>query len=386
MPIFLPRRWNRQPPYNAGVDWSNPLTRALISAGFADQVAGAGPVTRINSTTLAAGLGGMSLRFNAATSDYATIGRNLSPLSINGTVLFVGIRPSSGVIVFGTASNSNYSGFTLIAGNQGELLIGDNVGTGIGNRRSYLTPVGSTPVNVLLAFAICPTGLASGLAAINGVPQTLTYSGTMTTYSPGSGTAELGRRAALTFYGNSDIFAWAVWDRSLTQGELNEITRNPWQLFRPAANQTFYSLPAQGTAYSLALDAGSYTLTGQTLGLTSARNLGLDAGSYALTGRDVTLAYSAGTVSYTLSLDAGSYTLTGRDVGTSFARSLALDAGAYNLTGRDVAFNVTLNMLLDAGAYNLTGRIVGLTWSGETPVEITDRIVTLRSLTERWRM
>jgi len=68
------------------------------------------------------------------------------------------------------------------------------------------------------------------------------------------------------------------------------------------------------------------------------------------------------------------------------AYSLSLDAGSYALTGRDVNFNVTLNMLLDSGAYNLTGRIVGLTWSGETPVEITDRIITLRSLTERWRM
>lgn len=68
------------------------------------------------------------------------------------------------------------------------------------------------------------------------------------------------------------------------------------------------------------------------------------------------------------------------------AYSLALDSSSYALTGRDVNFNVTRNMLLNSGAYNLTGRIVGLTWSGETPVEITDKIITLRSLTERWRM
>ena len=68
------------------------------------------------------------------------------------------------------------------------------------------------------------------------------------------------------------------------------------------------------------------------------------------------------------------------------AYSLSLDSGTYNLSGQPITFNVTLNMLLDSGAYNLTGRIVGLTWSGETPVEITDRIITLRSLTERWRM
>ena len=73
---------------------------------------------------------------------------------------------------------------------------------------------------------------------------------------------------------------------------------------------------------------------------------------------------AAGGTAYSLSLDAGSYTLSGQTLGLTSARSVALNAGSYALTGR----------------------IVGLTWSGETPVEITDRIITLRSLTERWRM
>ena len=73
---------------------------------------------------------------------------------------------------------------------------------------------------------------------------------------------------------------------------------------------------------------------------------------------------AAGGTAFSLSLDAGSYALTGRDVGLTFARSLGLDSGAYSLTGQNV----------------------GLTWSGETPVVITDTIITLRSLTERWRM
>lgn len=121
--------------------------------------------------------------------------------------------------------------------------------------------------------------------------------------------------------------------------------------------------------------------------VTGAYSLALDAGSYNLTGRDVTLTYvPAGGTAYSLSLDAGSYALTGRNVGLTSARSIGIDAGSYALTGRNVTFNVTLSMLLDSGAYNLTGRSVTLTWSGETPVVITDTIITLRSLTERWRM
>ena len=32
MPVFLSRRWNRQPPYVTGVDWNNPLARGLVLA------------------------------------------------------------------------------------------------------------------------------------------------------------------------------------------------------------------------------------------------------------------------------------------------------------------------------------------------------------------
>lgn len=77
---------------------------------------------------------------------------------------------------------------------------------------------------------------------------------------------------------------------------------------------------------------------------------------------------------------------------TQGAYSLALDAGSYSLTGRDVtltyvpAGGTAYSLSLDAGSYALTGRSVTLTWSGETPVVITDTIITLRSLTERWRM
>ena len=77
---------------------------------------------------------------------------------------------------------------------------------------------------------------------------------------------------------------------------------------------------------------------------------------------------------------------------TQGAFSLAINAGSYALTGRDVtltyvpAGGTAYSLPLDAGSYALTGRSVTLTWSGETPVVITDTIITLRSLTERWRM
>lgn len=95
----------------------------------------------------------------------------------------------------------------------------------------------------------------------------------------------------------------------------------------------------------------------------TARSLALDAGSYSVTGNDVTLVYTA----------PGAF-------------NLALDTGTYSLTGNDVTFSSALSFPLDTGVYTLSGQPVGLTWSGAPVVEVTDRIITLRSLTERWRM
>lgn len=38
---------------------------------------------------------------------------------------------------------------------------------------------------------------------------------------------------------------YAVLPFAVSDAQALELSRNPWQLFRPAANQTFYSLPSQ---------------------------------------------------------------------------------------------------------------------------------------------
>ena len=228
---------------------------------------------------------------------------------------------------------------------------------------------------------------------------------------------------------NTVLFAARGRRSTVDQEVLRQWTINPFSIFRPANSPVFFSLPSAG-AFTLALDAGSYSLTGQDPGLTSARSMALDAGAYNLTGNgvdfsvgriiyldagsysvsgqdpgltsarslvldagaysvtgnDVTLVYSAGTVAYSLTLDAGSYSITGLDPTLASNRNLTLDAGSYALTGNDVTFSSALSFPLDTGVYTLSGLPVGLVWSGAPVEEVTDRIITLRSLTERWRM
>lgn len=104
-------------------------------------------------------------------------------------------------------------------------------------------------------------------------------------------------------------------------------------------------------ALTLTADQGSYSYTGQAVGLTSSRTIAIAQGSYAYTGQDVTL-----TLGKMLALDQGSYILSGQDLGLTSARSMALDQGAYALTGQDVALAYGRSVTLDQGTYSLSGQ------------------------------
>lgn len=113
-----------------------------------------------------------------------------------------------------------------------------------------------------------------------------------------------------------------------------------------------------GPDYTLALDAGSYTLTGNAANVLASRLLALDAGTYAITGNDAGLL-----VGRLLALDAGAYAVTGNDVSALVSRLLALDAGSYSLSGHDAGLLVSRLIGFDAGSYALTGLDVGLQYN-----------------------
>lgn len=103
------------------------------------------------------------------------------------------------------------------------------------------------------------------------------------------------------------------------------------------------TLDAGGTAYTLALDTGSYSITGQSILAPVTLSLNLDTGSYNITGQDVSL------------LQEGSYRLN-------------LEAGTYNIVSEEP--NVGISMILEAGTYTITGNTVRLV-SSQDPVIIS---------------
>lgn len=128
---------------------------------------------------------------------------------------------------------------------------------------------------------------------------------------------------------------------------------------RLTAEQGSYTLTGQSVAlkhgYKLTLDYGSYTLTGQDVALKKASKLTAEQGSYVLTGQAVSL--KAG---YKLTAEYGSYTLTGQDVTFALGKGLTAEYGSYALTGQDVNLLAGRKLTCDYGSYTLTGQDIAL--------------------------
>jgi hypothetical protein len=147
-----------------------------------------------------------------------------------------------------------------------------------------------------------------------------------------------------------DLHHLQVWvGRALTWQDANALRADPYRAFR------FRRLPvplhsSAATAYALAADAGSYTLTGSAAALKAARLLTAAAGAYTLTGSAATVR-----VARLLSAAAGAYVVTGQAAGLYKGRTLTAGAGSYGLSGGAAALKVARKIVANAGTYALTG-------------------------------
>lgn len=108
--------------------------------------------------------------------------------------------------------------------------------------------------------------------------------------------------------------------------------------------------------YSLVLDQGSYSLTGQALALVYGKVLIAEQGSYALSGQDVLFDFHDKDIE--MAMDQGSYALAGQDVLFNKTLTMALDQGSYSYTGQTVDFDFhdkDIEMTIEYGSYALTG-------------------------------
>jgi len=129
--------------------------------------------------------------------------------------------------------------------------------------------------------------------------------------------------------------------------------------------------------YDLTITQGSYSLTGQSVGLKRQLKLSCNQGSYSLSGqavalkKGVTLPINQG--AYTLSgqsvnfkralkvsLNNGSYSLSGQTVGLKRVLMVSVSQGSYSLSGQDIAYSLDKNISITQGSYLLSGQTLGL--------------------------
>ena len=157
-------------------------------------------------------------------------------------------------------------------------------------------------------------------------------------------------------------FVWlAFFDKELSAAETLSLHNS-----LGASNAFGLVTAAGGTNYTLTLDTGSYSITGENLvlGNTSSYVLSLDAGSYNIQS-------FSPVINIALGLDAENYILSGNDLTLSASSvsgtvySLVLEDGIYAGIGQDIGTILSYNIQLDQGTYSLDGKQVRLVSSTE---------------------
>ena len=162
-----------------------------------------------------------------------------------------------------------------------------------------------------------------------------------------------------TFDSEGTHYLTAIWDRCLTKAEAIEISKHPFDIFKPINDGISFTPSVATGNFTLTADSGSYTYTGTAAELAAGLVMSADSGSYTYTGTAVDL-----NVGFVLSADSGTYTYTGTAANLVFASpgnfTLSADSGAYTYTGNAADLKASLIMAADSGAYTYTGTAAGL--------------------------
>ena len=133
----------------------------------------------------------------------------------------------------------------------------------------------------------------------------------------------------------------------------------------PTANEAYslqvtsgtFTLSMQGTA-KLITDVfpnGTFTLSGQSVGLSAGRPSTFTAGSFTVTGQDITFDQNFGLIIDSVYNNA-SFSLTGQNIVFDTGFGMVIDSGSFALTGQSIPFKKAMNLDLNKATITLTGQ------------------------------
>jgi hypothetical protein len=154
------------------------------------------------------------------------------------------------------------------------------------------------------------------------------------------------------------IYYVMVWDRALSQHEIESIRCDPYQILKPAVDPIYFTSSGAAGTYTLTADVTSFSLGGDAVNFQWDRILSADVTSYALGGDVVNFQWDR-----VLTADVTTYTLGGDSVNLTYTPT-----GAYILNA-------------DATTYTLGGDTTNLLWNRVLSANVTTYTLTFSDAT-----
>lgn len=348
------RLWTRQP-HSVRVDSTHPIGRRIVYAttvagGCFDLVKNRFPSSVSSSSpTISVGVKGMAGEFVPASSQYYSISTatNLVP----GFPLTVACWARIDSITAGGVLYSlNGAGYSAIFG-----LLASKFYINYESAAS----MGVTATSADLGWHHFVVVHRSGTFSlyVDGVERTqLNISDSWS--QPAAGNHSIGNR--LNGY-SSQYFDGAIQDLivingGLTRAEAKSLYQNHWQVFKPLPNRWLNAVASGVTTYTVTAQAGSYSISGQSVTVLKNKLLTAQVGSYIVSGQNAILLRHRN-----LNSQAGEYAVSGQAVSILRHRNITASTGNYTLAGQSVGITYTslipaYSMQCLSGSYNLTGR------------------------------
>lgn len=297
--IHLPQRWSRQPPHPVNVDWINPLTRMMTFAFFPTLRRDAVSKSRAieyGSASYPAKQTGVVCNVNAGVGNrigFSGILNTVIPAGSFTHSIFVLAQPApsnsrSTFFAQGDDGASPYSQRCLLAN---AALGGNKSGSAEyqewdSTSRFLVNSVDNVIDGSLKKICLVRSSATTGSIYFNGLDRTEVVTGN--SYS----TITSGDVAVSGVYGSSrtaynDIALVLVWSRALSADEVRELSKTPWQIFKPASRVLYF--PVSSGGYTLVVASANHSHAADSAPLTQAHLLALSETRHAQTVDSVSL-------------------------------------------------------------------------------------------------
>ncbi|MCK4501120.1 hypothetical protein KAU11_11535, partial [Candidatus Babeliales bacterium] len=356
------------PTYPVVVDWSNPLTRGLVGAWLFNGPKPVNLADPSNDTTIVGAVDyqpGRGYKFNGG---HVTVA-DQAPFDLTQLSLHCFVSGES-------LTNLTYSPL-LCKGDVSYVLRTRSVGAGAdftiysGGWKSLTSATPSRAKPYFIGGSLGDRG--QELWVDGEVTGTAAY----TTCATTAYDFEIGRNSEVARQTDDTMGLSLVHNRQLSQAEHKALAIDPYQIFKPAVEQAYFTSSATNT---IDVGTGTFVVTGGDVSLVNSRILNATSGAFTTTGNEVsfinskvlnafsgTFNTSGGDITLVTSngfnVSSGTFTLNGGDISLVNSRVLNAASGTFNLSGGDVILSTSVDINAGTGTFTLTGGDVTLTKS-----------------------